>query len=139
LSYGNQIILSETGVQQGDILGPVLFCLALHPVIKSLKSEFNGTLLDDSSFRIAIALRTGQPVCEPHTCICGAPADIFGHHGLFVVKVLYVGFGFLSILKYILFLFKLKTKNILTCSDLIRTCSKTNQTQLLVCPKTDQN
>jgi hypothetical protein len=87
LSYGNQIILSETGVQQGDILGPVLFCLALHPVIKSLKSEFNGTLLDDSSFRIAIALRTGQPVCEPHTCICGAPADIFGHHGLFVVKV----------------------------------------------------
>jgi hypothetical protein len=47
LSYGNKIILSETGVQQGDPLGPVLFCLALHPVIKSLKSEFNVWYLDD--------------------------------------------------------------------------------------------
>jgi hypothetical protein len=38
---------TETGVQQGDPLGPVLFCLALHPVIKSLKSEFNVWYLDD--------------------------------------------------------------------------------------------
>jgi hypothetical protein len=47
LSYGNKIILSETGVRQGDPLGPILFCLALHPVIKSLKSEFNVWYLDD--------------------------------------------------------------------------------------------
>jgi hypothetical protein len=39
--------LSETGVQQGDPLGPLLFCLTLHPVIKSLKSEFNVWYLDD--------------------------------------------------------------------------------------------
>jgi hypothetical protein len=47
LSFGDKIILSETGVQQGDPLGPVLFCLALHPVMKSLKSEFNVWYLDD--------------------------------------------------------------------------------------------
>jgi hypothetical protein len=47
-----------------------------------LPSSSLGTLLGDSSFRIAVALRTGQPVCERHTCICGGPADIFGHHRL---------------------------------------------------------
>jgi hypothetical protein len=50
--------------------------------LNCLPSSFLGTLLDDSSFRIAVALRTGQPVCEPHTWICGKPADKFGHHGL---------------------------------------------------------
>jgi hypothetical protein len=50
--------------------------------LNCLPSSSLGTLLDDSSFRIAVALRTGQHVCEPHTCICGDPADKFGHHGL---------------------------------------------------------
>jgi hypothetical protein len=35
--------------------------------LNCLPSSSLGTLLDDSSFRIAVALRTGQPVCEPHT------------------------------------------------------------------------
>ena len=30
-----------------------------------------GTRLDNTSLRIAIALRLGAPVCEPHTCVCG--------------------------------------------------------------------
>jgi hypothetical protein len=50
--------------------------------LNCLPSSSLGTLLDDSSFRIAVALRTGQHVCEPHTCICGDPANKFGHHGL---------------------------------------------------------
>jgi hypothetical protein len=50
--------------------------------LNCLPSSSLGTLLDDSSFRIAVALRTCQHVCEPHTCICGKPADKFGHHGL---------------------------------------------------------
>ena len=41
-----------------------------------------GTRLDNSSLRIAIALRIGAPVCLPHTCICGQQVDSLGHHGL---------------------------------------------------------
>jgi hypothetical protein len=41
-----------------------------------------GTRLDNSSLRIAVALRLGAPVCSPHTCICGADVDITGRHGL---------------------------------------------------------
>jgi hypothetical protein len=41
-----------------------------------------GTRLDNSSLRIAVALRLGAPVCLPHTCICGAAVDSTGRHGL---------------------------------------------------------
>ena len=35
-----------------------------------------------SSFRIAAALRLGAEICSPHNCICGAPVDSSGVHGL---------------------------------------------------------
>jgi hypothetical protein len=41
-----------------------------------------GTRLDDTSLRIAIALRLGAPVCAPHTCVCGETVDTLGTHGL---------------------------------------------------------
>ena len=41
-----------------------------------------GTRLDDSSFRIAVALRLGAPVCLPHDCVCGEKVDSLGRHGL---------------------------------------------------------
>lgn len=41
-----------------------------------------GTRLDNSSLRIAIALRLGAPVCLPHTCLCGISVDNYGRHGL---------------------------------------------------------
>lgn len=41
-----------------------------------------GTLLDNQSFRIAISLRLGTPLCHPHQCICGSTVDEFGMHGL---------------------------------------------------------
>jgi len=41
-----------------------------------------GTRLDNSSLRIAIALRLGAPVCLPHTCVCGVSVDSTGRHGL---------------------------------------------------------
>ena len=41
-----------------------------------------GTRLDDTSFRIAVAIRLGAPVCTPHQCICGAPVEGAGLHGL---------------------------------------------------------
>ena len=41
-----------------------------------------GTRLDNSSLRIAIALRLGAPVCAPHVCVCSASVDSSGRHGL---------------------------------------------------------
>ena len=40
-----------------------------------------GTRLDNSSFRIATALRLGAPICAPHQCVCGEN-DQYGVHGL---------------------------------------------------------
>lgn len=41
-----------------------------------------GNHLDESSFKIAIALRLGVEVCAKHTCVCEAAADKYGTHGL---------------------------------------------------------
>ena len=47
LFYGNGTILSAEGVQQGDPLGPLLFCLGIHDLISSLQSQFRVFYLDD--------------------------------------------------------------------------------------------
>jgi hypothetical protein len=49
LLYGDSYISSETGVQQGDPLGPPLFCLALDQMVKSLQAPFNVWYLDDGT------------------------------------------------------------------------------------------
>ena len=41
-----------------------------------------GLHLDDEAVRVNVALRLGAPMCEPHTCRCGAMVDRLGHHGL---------------------------------------------------------
>ena len=45
----DSIILSEEGVQQGDPLGPLLFCLTLHPLLSQLQSELKIFYLDDGT------------------------------------------------------------------------------------------
>jgi hypothetical protein len=50
--------------------------------LNALPSPMLGTLLNNDSFRIAIALRIGAPICCPHTCQCGAMVNIYGTHGL---------------------------------------------------------
>ena len=39
LFFGNYIISSQAGVQQGDPLGPFLFCLVLQVLISKIKDE----------------------------------------------------------------------------------------------------
>ena len=39
LFIGSEIISSEEGVQQGDPLGPMLFCMAVHPLLTACKTE----------------------------------------------------------------------------------------------------
>ena len=42
LHFGDHIILSCSGVQQGDPLGPLSFALSLHPIVKRIKREIPG-------------------------------------------------------------------------------------------------
>ena len=47
LTFGNDIFLSDEGLQQGDPLAPLYFCLGLHDILLSLKSPFKSAYLDD--------------------------------------------------------------------------------------------
>ena len=51
LYFQQSILLSAEGVQQGDPLRPLLFCLVIHPLISQLKSEFRLFYLDDGTVR----------------------------------------------------------------------------------------
>lgn len=47
LQFGDKAVVSAEGVQQGDPLGPLLFCLTLHPLLTSLSSKLKLGYLDD--------------------------------------------------------------------------------------------
>ncbi len=49
LFFGEEIILSQEGVQQGDPLGPLLFCVTIHSLVQDLRSEFKVFYLDDGT------------------------------------------------------------------------------------------
>ena len=49
LFCGGSILLSQEGVQQGDPLGPLLFCLTIHPMVLQLRSEFRVFYMDDGT------------------------------------------------------------------------------------------
>ena len=49
LAFGSDLIYSEEGVQQGDPLGPLLFCLTIHPIISHLSSPLNRWYLDNGT------------------------------------------------------------------------------------------
>ena len=48
MANGN-LIWSDSGVQQGDPYGPLLFSLAIHDIASSMKSNFNVWYLDDAT------------------------------------------------------------------------------------------
>ena len=47
LYYGQFVIMSQEGPQQGDPLGPLLFCNTIHPLIESLSSALRLGYMDD--------------------------------------------------------------------------------------------
>ena len=49
LYCGDQVIMSSEGVQQGDPLDPLLFCLTIQPLVLKLSSEFKVFYLDDGT------------------------------------------------------------------------------------------
>ncbi|KAL0226517.1 hypothetical protein P9112_013841 [Eukaryota sp. TZLM1-RC] len=40
LHFGNSILKSSSGVKQGDPLGPLLFCLVIHPILLQIQEMF---------------------------------------------------------------------------------------------------
>ena len=49
LLWGKEVVQSSEGVQQGDPLGPLLFCLSIHKLCLKLKSELAVFYLDDGT------------------------------------------------------------------------------------------
>ena len=49
LFFGENLIASEEGLQQGDPLAPPLFCLAINSLVSSLTSPLNVWFLDDGT------------------------------------------------------------------------------------------
>jgi hypothetical protein len=49
LSFYNTELASAEGVQQGNFIGPLLFCLAIHSLVTKLRSEFTIFYLDAST------------------------------------------------------------------------------------------
>ena len=47
LKLGEFVIDSAEGIQQGDPLGPLLFCLTIQPLLLGIQSEFVSGYLDD--------------------------------------------------------------------------------------------
>ena len=49
LIFGDFVIDSDEGAQQGDPLGPLLFCTAMLKLAKMLKTELNLWYMDDGT------------------------------------------------------------------------------------------
>ena len=47
MNYGDKIIQLQEGIQQGDPLGPLLFCLSVQPLLQSMHSELVIGYMDD--------------------------------------------------------------------------------------------
>ena len=49
MTFGDSVLLSDEGMQQGDPLAPAYFCLGLHAVFSNLRTTFKIAYLDDIS------------------------------------------------------------------------------------------
>ena len=71
LLWGETPLQSSEGVQQGDPLGPLLFCLAIHPLTEKLTSELVVFYLDDGT----LGGRVGEVLQDLQT-VEGAAEDL---------------------------------------------------------------
>lgn len=54
--------------------------------LHALPSPQLGTYLTNDEFRVALSLRIGAPIVQPHICVCGDKVNRYGHHGLSCAK-----------------------------------------------------
>ena len=71
LYYQTNIIQSETGVQQGDPLGPALFALGVQELATKMKSQLNVWYLDDATLGgdAGTVLSDFRVLIEESTCL----------------------------------------------------------------------
>ena len=50
--------------------------------LHALTLSTGGLRLDNEAIRVAVSLRLGTNLCEPHQCPCGKQVDVTGTHGL---------------------------------------------------------
>ncbi|KAL3613036.1 hypothetical protein CASFOL_043125 [Castilleja foliolosa] len=74
------LLSSAVGEEQASLRA--VSCLESGAWLHALPSPHLGTLLDADSLRVAVALRLGCKVCEPHPCICGQLVGESGGHAL---------------------------------------------------------
>ena len=51
-------------------------------LLYALPNSSCGLRLDDEVIMVAVGLRLGTRLCNPHTCVCGTAVDALGTHGL---------------------------------------------------------
>ena len=81
LVWGDKTISSSEGVQQGDPLGPLLFCLSIHHHCTFLSAEFCVMNLDDITLRGSMAeighdLEVIESLPEVELCLNTQKSDI---------------------------------------------------------------
>lgn len=54
--------------------------------LHALPSPQLGTFLTNDEFRVALSLRLGSPIVQPHICVCGDRVNRYAHHGLSCAK-----------------------------------------------------
>lgn len=54
--------------------------------LHALPSPQLGTFLTNDEFRVALSLRLGSPIVQPHVCVCGDKVNRYAHHGLSCAK-----------------------------------------------------
>ena len=73
LKFFKHIVSSQEGAQQGDPLGPLLFCLSIHPLLLTCKSQLKIAFMDD------ITLGGPAPVVAADVTMikfCGEPQGL---------------------------------------------------------------
>ena len=56
--------------------------------LQAIPSPQLGTYLNNDEFRIAVSLRLGLSIVQPHRCVCGSKVDATARHGLSCTKAL---------------------------------------------------
>ena len=93
LLWGDRLILSAEGVQQGNPLGPLLFCLTLHQYCQRLSADLCVSYLDDVTIRgsctdilqdlevvqLAENLRRWKYITDPKCKLCSLPTPTTLH------------------------------------------------------------
>ncbi|XP_018496985.1 uncharacterized protein LOC108864944, partial [Galendromus occidentalis] len=74
ISFGDTLIQSRTGIQQGDVFSSLIFSLVVHPTLESLRSEVVLGYLDD----FTLLSKDPQVILEDVQRI----RDSYGSHGL---------------------------------------------------------